>query len=286
MQNPPQIILRDPAELRLHPLQKHIPDPVKDSPEWVSFIEGWQNGGLAAMLGCPIIITTEGLIMDGGRRWRAARQLGWPEMPCIVMAEHEAASFIVDSVLGQRNLPRGTKVYLVLSLIPDFVTSSERRRMENLKRGKMGQNPLFVPKPSDWASGKEKDSIKALCQRLGVGREAYRLAVNVRQLFEQYPEYKAALEPKLLSGEKSLWNVASYIGGATADQTPRDPAKERSQLELFGNSFETLGKAAKSWGRFAPQSQAMVLQSARNLAATLPPDLRAALADIFSTPNH
>jgi hypothetical protein len=278
MQN--QIINRDPADLRLHPLQKKLPEPDKQSPEWISFVEGWLAAGVETMP--PLIITTDGLVMDGGRRWRAARQLQWTQVPCLVRPEAEAAALIVETLLGQRNLPRGTKVYLTLELMPEFVKASETRRLNNLKRGvKIGQNPLFLPKESDFPSGNER--VTEFCARLGVSDGTYKRAVRVRDLFEKHPDFRAEFEPDLLSGEKSLWNVESAIKGAMADQSKREPSKERSQLELFGDAFDNLRSCARGWSRFSPENQQRVLDSWKTTVTAMPAELRRELADILES---
>ena len=78
---PPTITFRDPVELRLHPLQRALPEPDKTSVEWHSFVDGIAACGPEAIP--PLICTKEGLVMDGGRRWRAAKQLQWTCVPVI-----------------------------------------------------------------------------------------------------------------------------------------------------------------------------------------------------------
>ena len=270
-----EITYRDPAELRLHPLQKHLPEPDKTSPEWLAFVDRLQASGPESIP--PVIITPEGHIMDGGRRWRAARQLQWESLPTMERPERDAAALIVDSLMGQRNLPRGTKVYLALTLLPKWVESSEARRLNNLCVGKTSQKPLFLPKPSDLASG----DIKGFCESLGVSDETFRRARRVHDLFTKHPEFKAELEHDLLSGEKSLWNVESAIQGALTDQTKREPAKERSQLELFTDGLSALAKSGKYWNRFYDAQREQVLAEWRKTAAALPETLRAEMRRVL-----
>jgi hypothetical protein len=278
----PNLEMRDPADLRLHRLQKHLPEPDKQSPEWISFVEGLISAGPENLP--PLVITHEGEIMDGGRRWRAAKQLQWEQIPCLERPESEAAALIVDSLLGQRNMQRGTKVYLVLSLLPDFVRATEMRRVLNLRdRGKTGQNPLFLPKQCDTDS----ETVKTLCDRLGVHPDVYTRARKLHSLFEKHPEFREDLEPGLLSGEKSLWNCISHIGGALCDQSRRESSKEKSQLELFGDAFEHIRACSKVWSKFSPANQQHVLASWKTTVAVLPGDLRRELAAILSaTPEE
>lgn len=272
---------RDPNDLRLHPLQKQLPEPDKQSPEWLSFIEGWQNAGVEAMP--PLIVTRDGLVMDGGRRWRAARQLQWDSVPVVERPEHEAAALIVDTLLGQRNLPRGTKVYLALGLLPDWVKSTESRRLTALTHGVKNLKNLNVsPKQCDTASvERHPETIKTLSERMGVSRDVFTRAIRVRKLLEADPALREIHEPELMSGEKSLWNVEAAIKGAQTDQSKRDAGVEKSQLELFGDAFDNLRTCAKGWTRFTPENQERVLASWKTTVKAMPLVLRIQLLEVL-----
>lgn len=270
-----ELIYRDPADLRLHPLQKHLPDPDKTSPEWHAFVDRLQASGPEVIP--PLIVTPDGQIMDGGRRWRGARQLQWAQVPTVERPETDAAALIVDTLLGQRNLPRGTKVYLALKLLPAWVEASEMRRIQNLRHGKTGQKALIFPKPSDLASG----DIKSFCESLGVSDETYRRARRVHELFTKHPEFKLELEADLLTGEKSLWNVESAIQGALTDQSKREPAKAKHQLELFTDGLAALARTAKFWSKAPPEQRDAVLEHWREAAAAMPAELRAELRKVL-----
>jgi hypothetical protein len=293
--HPVSVTLRDPADLRLHALQKQLPEPDKQSPEWLSFVEGMMAAGPEGIP--PLVVTREGLIMDGGRRWRAAKQLQWEQVPTIERPEHEAAALIVDSLLGQRNLPRGTKVYLTLTLLPDFVKSAEHRRLENLKRGlKNGAKPLIFPKPSDSASG----TVTEFCVRLGVSRDTYEQAVKLHkilhdencaellkfykgkqpakpELLAKQAELRAKFEPDLLTGEKSLWNVISAIAGhITTNDVPL-----AEQMEFWTSPFSALKRNANKWDSLTKPARALLLNAWKETAETMPADLRRQMAAVL-----
>lgn len=281
-QNTVSVTLRDPADLRLHPLQKNLPEPDKQSPEWLSFVEGIMNAGPEALP--PLIITKEGHIMDGGRRWRAAKQLQWERVATVERPEHEAAALIVDTLMGQRNLPRGTKVYLALGLLPDWVKSSESRRLNALAHGVKNLKNLNVsPKQCDTASvEKHPETIQALAARFGVNRDVFTRAIRVRKLLEGNQAWRELYEPELMTGEKSLWNVEAAIKGAETDQSKRDQGVEKSQLELFGDAFDNLRTCAKGWTRFTAENQQHVLKSWKKTVQAMPPGLRKELLEVLA----
>jgi hypothetical protein len=269
-----QIIFKDPADLRPHRLQRHIPEPDKKSPEWVALVDSIQAGGILH----PLIITGDNQIMDGGWRWRAARQINLTEVPCVIRAESEAAVVITESLLHRKQMTRGAAVYLALSLLPEFIQSAEYRRLQNLKRGvKTCENPLKSPKDSNCPS----ETVLEVCQRWGIAVETYKRAREVHNIFAKDTALKKEWEPRLLSGEKNLWNVLSAIGGAGADQSKRDQGVLTGQLELFGTAFTSLPKAARAWAKLETDQRRAVLQAWRKTAAALPQDLRSAMVQVL-----
>jgi hypothetical protein len=170
----------EPASMRLHPLHKrHLPEPALDSPEWHAFVDAMSGAGPE---GTPPIYATEtGLIMDGGRRWKAARVLQWDGMGVIRRPDELAGAIMLESLLGQRHLTKGAKVYLAIGFMPEFVESAERRRLANLRQNrKTLEKALISPKHTERASGKGWEELSA---RLGVGTTLMDQAVKVRKLF-------------------------------------------------------------------------------------------------------
>jgi len=272
-----KIEMRDPVELRLHKLQKYLPAPNANSGEWHAFVDSIKAGGILHAL----IITSDGFIMDGGWRWRAAKQLQLTEVPCVVRDEAEAAIIITESLLHRKQMTRGAAVYLALGILPDFVAAAEQRRLGNLRRGvKTSENPLFLPKPSNLASGRD-EKVDELCSRWGVSDETYRRARQVHDIFTKNPDIKSEWEPRLLSGEKNLWNVLSAVGGAGADQSKRDKGVIDGQLELFSETFSNLQSGGKAWGKFNDKQRDTVLDAWRKTAAALPQDLRSSMRDVL-----
>jgi hypothetical protein len=279
MPNNNEITLRDPVELRLHPLQKkYIPDPDKESAEWLSFVDAQSAAGPDGIP--PIVVTPEGLIMEGGRRWRAAKQLGWREIRVETRPDSVAASIIVESLLGQRNMQRCAKVYIAICLLKEFVESAEARRFLHLKNGvKTLEKPLSS---NSTANGKKDDSLRSLAEKFGVSKDTVRRAIQVHDLFSKNPEVKAEWEPKLLCGEKNLWNVLSAIGGANTDQSNRQTGVVAAQLDFWnGNPFDGLKSAAPGWTKLDPQKRQIVLADWRTAVKKMPGDLRTAMLVIL-----
>jgi hypothetical protein len=269
-----QIEFRDPQTLRLHKLHKqHIAAPDSESDEWHSFVDAQRATGPEGIP--PLFITADGFIIDGGRRWLAAKLLQWPEIACIVRPEEHAAVILVESLLHSKRMTRGAVIYLALGLRKDFVESAEQRRLANLRRGiKTNENPL---------TGKtnEAETVKELCTRWGITDMTYGRARQVRELFDKHVDIKVEWEPKLLSGEKNLWNVLSAVGGAGADQSKRSAGVEQSQLEFWDAPFDSLKHAAPAWTKLDDAHRESVLDDWRKTAKKLPADLRAGMLQVL-----
>jgi hypothetical protein len=265
---------RDPQDLRLHPLQKkYIAEPDKESAEWVSFVDAQSAAGPEGIP--PIFITDNGQIMEGGRRWRAAKQLGWPEIGCQARPEEDAAALIVESLLGQRNLQRCVKVYIAITMLEEFVESAEHRRLLHLRnKVKTLEKPLSsnLTKP---------DSLRALAERFGTSHESVRRAKQVQEIFSNHPDIRAEWEPKLLSGEKNLWNVLSAVGGAGADQSKRGDGVAAAQLEFWNSPFDGLKNALPAWTKLDEEKREAVLNDWRKTAKKLPQDLRDGMREVL-----
>ena len=269
---------RDPADLRLHPLQKkYIAEPDRQSAggqsEWNSFVDGLSAAGPEGIP--PIFVTHDGQIMEGGRRWRAAKQLQWEGIQCQVRPEEDAAAIIVESLLGQRNLQRCVKVYIAMTLLPEFVQSAAHRRLLNLKNHR---KTLEFPMASNLPN---PETARALAQKFGVSKETIQRARQVCDIFKKSPDIRAEWEPKLLSGDKNLWNVLSAVGGAGADQSKRDDGVAAAQLQFWDSPFDALKNAVPAWTKLDEEKRELVLADWRKTAKKLPQDLRDGMREVL-----
>lgn len=267
-----KLTYHDPAELRLHALQKHIPAPDKKSTEWVAFVDSVNAGGILH----PLIITPDKQIMDGGWRWRAAKELELTEVACLVRPESEAAVIITESLLHRKQMTRGAAVYLAILLVKEFVQSAESRRLQNLRKG-VKTREMQLKTPTFPVESNFPESVRELAIRWGVSHATILQAEDVRAIFAKDAGFKAEWEPKLLSGECNLWNVKSaHAGGNPSAQTGRDEKKSFKQMQLM---FEPLD--AKAWSGLDEQKQEMVITSWKTAAAKIPKHLRQTIIEIL-----
>jgi len=275
-----KIEIRDPQDLRLHKLQKkYIPEPDKEGAEWPSFVDALSAAGPEGIP--PIVITPAGDIMEGGRRWRGAKQLGWREIQVTVRPDEDAAAMIVESLLGQRNLLRGAKVYIALSLLPEFVKSAEDRRLLHLRNGvKTLEKPLStqLSKP---------ESLRGMAEKLGVSHELVSQAIWLLDVFAKRPDLRDEFEPKILDSTKPM-GIGSVVAGVGFLLKQKDDHRgsknidAERQMQLFNGILESTVSRWGYWQDFDASMKSDHFDSVRKIAAGLKPEQLEPMADYFS----
>lgn len=286
----------DPAPLRPHPLHKFLPEPDVEGGEWHAFVDALSACGPEGI--APINVTAEGLIIDGARRWRAARQLQWAEIGCIVRPEWEAAAVMVESVLGQRNLSKGCKVYLCLPLLVEYEKAAESRRLMWLKKGvKILQKPLNSPLGDSVREGKASD---LLGERLGCCGRLVRQAIQIRKFFElpglrehrfEFQDgtlrtLKEHFEPLLLDGEHpmGLGEVLKGIGWFVDERgVPKQqaPPERNSHLFYFCRAWQGWGRQCQRWEAMGEVERKQALEAVGEAAEAVPEEVLVESVRIF-----
>jgi hypothetical protein len=289
--------------LKRHPLNaKLMPEPIVASPEWASFKVGLSAAGPENIP--PIVITSEGLIMEGKRRWLAARELQWDRLACVVREETDAALLMIDALCGQRDLERGTKAYITILGLREYIRSAEARRLANLQRGrKTIEFPLNSPKGIEYPS-EANLSNPEIADRIGCNVETIKTAAEIYRLFydpkcaswkhfytnfpdlcpklEVLKEYQAAsraeMEPEILSGKRTIWQVRQAIAGSLPEMQ-RETHEEQPELALWADAIEPLRKVAPTWKHLSEENREVVLKVWRTTVHKLPEELKEILRE-------
>ncbi len=267
----------DPAPLRAHPLHGFLPETDKESPEWHAFVDNLSGAGPERIP--PIYVTPEGLVMDGMRRLQAAKQLQWERIAVVVRSEWEAASLMVESLVGQRHLSKGAKVYLILGVHREYVQSAESRRLSNLRRGvKTLEKALKAPKYTECTSGNgggtdgTNGTYAELAERVGSSLILVKQASAIRRAFELTAKVefefqdgsrrtlRAHFEPQILDAEHpmGLGEVLKGIGwfvdenGKAKNQAPPE---RNSHLHYFERGLENFSKQGQHWTAFTAKER-------------------------------
>jgi len=237
--------VRDVNKLSLHPLQSRIPSPDENSPAWAAFVGSVRQHSIVQ----PLVITPDAEIMDGGWRWRAAKQVGLQSVPVVVRPKEEAVSLMVSSLLNRKTLTRGAAVYLALGLKPDLVSGAAARRAANLS----GKNHRL--------------SELLLCDaanEFGVSARLMDDAVRVFKMFKNKPDLRAKFEPPLLAGECGLGAILKTVCKVNR------PIKTKTALDRMARIFTALARCGRAWDNLNRAERGRALQLWRKVIITLP----------------
>jgi hypothetical protein len=252
--------LRPVASLKLHPLQQHLPAPAERSTAWLAFVASVKQHGIMQ----PLIVTNDGQIMDGGWRWRAAKELGLSEVPVVVRPEAEASALMLAALLARKLFTRGAAVYLALGLDPSVVTNAPQRRTAN----------LAGPKRNDCALD---GTIDATARQWGVSPRLLDDAIRLFKIFRDDPRKKLQHEPQLLAGEAGLGAVLALAAKKIKRADVRRRQAATSALNSMNHLFGRLERCAKSWDTLDRAQRDLALIRWKSALAKLPPALLAAV---------
>ena len=281
----------------MHPLHKHLPKPDVESAEWHAFVDGLSAAGPEGIP--PIFLTEEGFVLDGARRLQAAKQLQWTKLAGIYRPETEAASIMVESLLGQRSLSKGAKVYLCLNLLPDYAKSAEIRRLSNLKRGtKTLEKPRNLPNRTQYLSGNNADEIAAW---LGCSGRLFEQAVRIRRFFDlprlaetkiPYQDGTSAtlreyFEPRILDAvhPMGLGEVLKGIGALVDEEgnvREQFPPERNSHLFYWERSWAGWAKQCSRWDALNTQEQAKAVAVVKDALRDVPEAVLENLTEVAS----
>lgn len=132
-----------PQDLTLHAALRAQPGSWADEdPRFVALCRDIREQGLL----CPLLVTGAKEIVDGRHRWRAAKRLGLPVVPCQLVDGLRAAEIILGSLLARRHYTPGQRAYLVADLIHDAWQAAKAREQANRRTnfGRMLQSANCV----------------------------------------------------------------------------------------------------------------------------------------------
>lgn len=195
------------AELAPHPLNR-LPGWAEEDPRFLALCASVQECGVQV----PLICDAQRRILDGVHRWRAARRVGLETVPVEIRPEEEAAEVILHTLLARKHYSRGQLAYLALPLL--------EARLAGLK-----------------PHGKKAE---ILAQWLGVSPRLIEQARELRKIFQDSPEYKAMMEPRVLDEPDRAVGlgaaIAGYAGWKATRGVPRPAA--RTPAVLWWGGFE------------------------------------------------
>lgn len=305
----------DPTTLRPHRLRAQIPEP-QDGVEWDAFIENFRDGGVEAM---PAVIVSNGnKVIKGWRRVLAARRLQWPKIPVLIVPDDNATTHFFEAWFGSRKMTAATMVRFHGRHLLEYARSSENRRLRliqsnvttsgrrveypKLSRGGKDQT-LFTGRHCDTEEA-PADTYSSLRTALGVNRNSFYTGLALARILDDpesvelldllkrgrrphtpaailqlQAELRAEYDPKLESGEMSVWSVRSAIGSRLITEDRERPAGVALQLDFWAAHLHPMTSAMHKWKEVPAEVRVRVINDIRTLINTLPDADRMALLE-------
>lgn len=253
--------------LTVHPLLEPLPPLALDVPEMLALIESIELHGVLR----PVVVNDRHEIMsdDGRSQVRAALKAGLKFVPCAVAPDEDAASIILSSLCGYRHLTKSALAYLAFPLMEAGRDARLARRTANLKSGAKSRTSNLFP---------FGETVEVLADRLGFSKQYFYQAREVHGLFTKRPDLKAALEPRLLSGELTLHTVRTVANNyADAELANAKLDKRAEHGRLVAELFKRASHHFRQWEQLDLFQREQAIEAVAKTVAEWPEEVRLAI---------
>lgn len=268
---------KSPADLKVHPLLKLVPDWEKNDPRRLNLRKDIHARGILD----PLIIDPDDHILSGRKRHSAAKDLQLEEVPCTIYRGTDPAGLIISQLHQRGHYTPSALAFMTYPLFADAHKACLQRNLDRLKNG--GKATISA------ASGNGQETVQDLALRMGVSRDQFDRAAKLHDIFAKdtarrtitnketgeiftnvtYEEY---WKPLILSGDATLGDATAGIAGSKATNSK---AKQTSgQLELFEEAFETMQKRFTYWTKMTDEQREEAVPIIRDTITAMPADLR------------
>lgn len=259
---PEKIIFNDPADLKVHPALKHVPEWANDDPDFIALVDDVRARGIDQPLIC-----FDDMIVDGRHRWRSAKRLHLKEVPTVQCAEAEIHAIILGSMLHRRHFTKSALAYLAYPLMADaWEEAKKRQASKQFGKPATGSTISVLPK-----------SVAELAEQCGFSRVLFFQARDIHDIFTAKPKLRDEFEGQILSGDISLGPLKAGIAGQQATKKSENGGigkPQSNQFLLFTVALDTVKKRFSYWNKFDEDERDRVRSNIRKTVSAMPKDLR------------
>jgi hypothetical protein len=253
------MIIQKTDLLLVHPLAQRI--HVESDPDYPALLASVRDLGIIE----PLKVTrSDGqgespgylYVVDGNRRWKAARESMLSEVPVKEVDPKDAASIILHSLVARRHLTKGALAYVAYPILKPALAEARARQLECQKKGQTSVSASKSRSSIQSTTG----SVEDIAASLGMGRDLIFMAQAIHKKFADHPGLREIWEPKIIAGEMGLGQVQQAISGKIAaidgQTTPKgDPAQ--LLFEFLDMAVHRLD--IKRWQKLDPSQRADAL---------------------------
>jgi ParB-like chromosome segregation protein Spo0J len=259
MSQPAPSNLRDPNELRPHPLIKPMPRWAKDSDEWRAFVDDIREHGVREQ-----IKVCGDLVVDGETRRLAAKQLKL-QVPVEEVGEDEVLAIIIRNLLLRRNVvSKSALAYLAYPLMKPAHEEALARHLARLKTGNRETIPHAV---------RDGGKIEDFAEQIGVGERLFQQAAKIHELLAEQPDLRTETEESILVGGSGLGGILAGFAGR--ESTKQKPKGDKGAFGRVEEALKATMHRWKDWGRIPDDKRNQALALIRRNVTAMPEDVRA-----------
>lgn len=258
--------------IAFHPATRDIPYSHEESEELNALTRDVAERGIDQ----PVMVVANGKnawwLVDGRQRFSAAMGAGLKTIPAILRNEEDVPGIILASLVLRKHFTRGALAYISVPFLAPAAEASKARKRANTLVGTQRQ---------ETESDENAVTLEQECVKLGFSIDLYQQAKRVHEIFEENADYKAKIEPQILSGETSLGGALAGYGGRASTKDKAKPAANYLVLDKQGNAqglmpkaIITLANGFKSWAKLDLAARAALKKEWDELTALVPEDLR------------
>lgn len=274
-------ILKDPADLAIHPSAKLMPEWTKDDPRFGALVEDVRERGIDK----PIKCDKEFRIVDGRTIWRVAKQLQLAEVECQVVPDDQIIATILGSLLHRKHFTRAQLAYLSFPIIESGYEESKLRRLKNLRNRQCSPETAL-----NAASAKTSHDF---ARQIGVCERSLRQASELHKHFKNPAKFewideadpltlKEYYEPRILHPDKPH-GLGAVLAGIGSKLSPDSISQQKNgQLELFTGAFDTVFTRFEYWKGMDATLRRHVLDKIREEIDDMAPERCAEMSELFS----
>jgi hypothetical protein len=278
-----QVVYRDPASLKPHPLFAELSFEMEpeDSEKMAELQADIALNGVLE----PLLLTPGGIV--GGRhRCRAAVAAGVAQVPCLLFPEDRALELIVASLRLHRHFSKLSLAYKSLPISQRYVMGGKTLR-SNLPHMKSLRNSLNADSIGV-QGGRVEYSVENFCAKWGFSKDVFDQARKVQSRLESLPpgttmphrdEPGRRIDPKAwVSLALDLWDmgfqaIMAGLGYAASGKKMRGEELTGQRSKFWEHINENLERSLhgfKRWDQFSAEQKAEVLARVPGWTASLP----------------
>ena len=251
------------SELKTHPLLDELPMLPAEHPQMVALVDSMRLHGFWEAEPLVAIRDAEATyIVDGRHRKLAAELAGILDAPVVLVPQDDAEGVALGSLIARRHMSKELMAYMAYPILAGMAKSGKLRTHLNLKIGTKKPEKANVCRKSHVATIGNGD-LETYCGMMGIDRDTYYRAREIRQAFAEHPALRERYEMKMVCGEIPPSGVRKAIGSLLGNIREGDDLKSKraERQRHIKSHWEKMQSHFEFWDELGKDRQEEVTES-------------------------